>query len=119
MSLNNSLTKGADYQYNAEEPAPGSSIRGRGTTHVRTALRYSQSNGEIESWHKSLKSQCIRPGARRTPEAGRRPIQRHVEHYDTVRLNTGVGTILRPIRWKARTIYYARDSKLEKARRQR
>jgi len=29
-------------------------------THVRTSPYYPQSNGKIERWHKSLKSECIR-----------------------------------------------------------
>src|SRR5580700_11547956 len=31
-------------------------------THVRTSPNYPQSNGKLERWHKSLKSECIRPG---------------------------------------------------------
>jgi len=37
-------------------------IRLCGMTHVRTAPYYPQSNGKIERWNKSLKSECIRPG---------------------------------------------------------
>jgi len=33
-----------------------------GMTHVRTSPYYPQSNGKLERWHKSLKSECIRPG---------------------------------------------------------
>jgi transposase InsO family protein len=35
-------------------------IRICGMTHVRTSPYYPQSNGKIERWHKSLKSECIR-----------------------------------------------------------
>jgi len=35
-------------------------IRISGMTHVRTSPYYPQSNGKIERWHKSLKSECIR-----------------------------------------------------------
>lgn len=35
-------------------------IRLCGMTHVRTSPYYPQSNGKIERWHKSLKSECIR-----------------------------------------------------------
>ena len=34
----------------------------RGYTHARTSPGYPQSNGKLERWHKSLKSECIRPG---------------------------------------------------------
>ena len=37
-------------------------IRISGMTHVRTSPYYPQSNGEIERWHQSPKSECIRPG---------------------------------------------------------
>ncbi len=37
-------------------------IRISGMTYVRTSAYYPQSNGKIERWHKSLKSECIRPG---------------------------------------------------------
>ena len=33
-------------------------IRIAGMTHVRTSPSYSQSNGKLERWHKSLKSEC-------------------------------------------------------------
>ena len=36
-------------------------IRIAGMTHVRTSPYYPQSNGKLERWHKSLKSECIRP----------------------------------------------------------
>ena len=47
-------------------------IRRTGMTHVRTSPYYPQSNGKIERWHKSLKSECIRPGTPLTPEDARR-----------------------------------------------
>src|SRR5450432_795304 len=37
-------------------------MRIAGMTHVRTSPYYPQSNGKIERWHKSIKSECIRPG---------------------------------------------------------
>ena len=36
-------------------------IRVSGMTHVRTSPYYPQSNGKIERWHKSLKTECVRP----------------------------------------------------------
>lgn len=50
-------------------------IRISGMTHVRTSPYYPQSNGKLERWHKSLKSECIRPGTPLTPEDARRLIQ--------------------------------------------
>lgn len=42
-----------------------------GMTHVRTAPYYPQSNGEIERWHKTIKSDAIRPGQPSTLEEAR------------------------------------------------
>jgi transposase InsO family protein len=59
-------------------------IRIAGMTHVRTSPYYPQSNGKLERWHKSLKSECIRPGTPLTREDALRLIQTYVEHYNTV-----------------------------------
>jgi transposase InsO family protein len=37
-------------------------IRLSGMTHVRTSPYYPQSNGKLERWNQSIKSECIRPG---------------------------------------------------------
>jgi hypothetical protein len=68
-------------------------IRISGMTHVRTSPYYSQSNGQIERWHKSLKGECIRPGTPLSLEDARRLVQGYVEHYNNVRLNSAVGYI--------------------------
>jgi transposase InsO family protein len=39
-------------------------IRISGMTHVGTSPSYPQSNGKLERWHKSLKSESTRPGTR-------------------------------------------------------
>ena len=38
-------------------------IRISGMTHVRTAPYYPQSNGKIERWHKTIKSDALRPAS--------------------------------------------------------
>ncbi|MGB2886093.1 MAG: DDE-type integrase/transposase/recombinase, partial [Candidatus Acidiferrales bacterium] len=62
-------------------------IRIAGMTHVRTSPSYPQSNGKLERWHKSLKSECIRPLTPLNREDARRLIQTYVDHYNTVRLH--------------------------------
>jgi len=90
-------------------------------THVRTAPFYPQSNGKVERWHKSLKTECIRPGTPLTPEDARRLIQRYVDHYNTVRLHSGIGFVTPAdmLAGRQAEIHAARDRKLEQARQQR
>jgi transposase InsO family protein len=68
-------------------------IRISGMTHVRTSPYYPQSNGKIERWYKSLKSECIRPGTPLSLEDARRLVEGYVAHYNSVRLNSATGYI--------------------------
>jgi transposase InsO family protein len=96
-------------------------IRISGMTHVRRSPYYPQSNGKLERWHKSLKSECIRPGVPLTPRDARRRIGRYVEHYNTVRLHSAIGYVTPTdmLTGRQAQIHAARDHKLEHARRQR
>jgi hypothetical protein len=90
-------------------------------THVRTSPGYPQSNGKLERWHKSLKSECIRPGTPLTREDALRLIHTYVHHYNTIRLHSAVGyvTPYDMLAGRAAEIHAARDCKLEQARRER
>jgi putative transposase len=96
-------------------------IRISGMTHVRTSPFYPQSNGKLERWHKSLKSECIRPLTPLTLEDARRLIQSYVDHYNTVRLHSAIGYVTPQdmLTGRQAEIHGARDRKLEQARRQR
>jgi len=96
-------------------------IRISGMTHVRTSPYYPQSNGKLERWHKSLKSECIRPGTPLSPEDARRLIQHYVDHYNQVRLHSAIGfvTPMDMLAGRQAEIHTARDRKLEAARMQR
>jgi putative transposase len=96
-------------------------IRISGMTHVRTSPYYPQSNGKLERWHKSLKSECIRPGTPLSPEDARRLIQHYVEHYNQVRLHSAIGfvTPMDMLAGRQAEIHAERDRKLEAARSQR
>jgi len=96
-------------------------IRISGMTHVRTSPYYPQSNGKIERWHKSLKSECIRPGTPLSLEDARRLVDGYVEHYNNVRLNSATGYITPKdvLAGRQQEIHAERDRKLEAARQQR
>ncbi|HEV1993087.1 MAG TPA: IS3 family transposase [Candidatus Acidoferrum sp.] len=96
-------------------------IRICGMTHVRTSPYYPQSNGKLERFHQSLKSECIRPGTPLNAEDARRLIQRYVDHYNTVRLHSAIGFVTPQdmLAGRQAEIHAARDRKLEAARQQR
>ena len=93
-------------------------IRICGMTHVKTSPYYPQSNGKLERWHKSLKSECIRPGTPLSLEDARRLVAGYVEHYNTVRLHSAIGyvTPADKLAGREQQIFAARDAKLEAAR---
>lgn len=96
-------------------------IRLSGMTHVRTSPYYPQSNGKQERWHKSLKSECIRPRCPLDLEDARRMVGEYVEHYNTRRLHSAIGYIAPAdmLAGRAAEIHAERDRRLEAARRQR
>jgi len=96
-------------------------IRICGMTHVRTSPYYPQSNGKLERWHKSLKSECIRPGTPLSLEDARRLVAGYVEHYNNVRLHSAIGYVAPADRLAGRepVIFAERDRKLNEARRRR
>lgn len=49
-------------------------VRICGMTHVRTSPFYPQSNGKLERFHKTIKSECIRPGTPLSLDDARRPL---------------------------------------------
>jgi putative transposase len=68
-------------------------VRMSGMTHVRTSPFYPQSNGKIESWHKTVKRECIRPKVPLSLEDARRIVAGFVNEYNTNRLHGGIGYI--------------------------
>ena len=96
-------------------------IRISGMTHVRTSPHYPQSNGKLERWHKSLKTECIRPGTPLSLEDAKRLIQHYVARYDYIRLHSAVGYVTPNDMLAGRQvgIHTERDRKLEAARQQR
>ena len=96
-------------------------IRICGMTHVRTSPFYPQSNGKIERWHKSLKSECIRPKTPLSLEDAREIVKVFVSHYNNERLHSALGYIAPEDKLEGRDkeIFAERDRKLESARLER
>jgi transposase InsO family protein len=96
-------------------------IRICGMTHVRTSPYYPQSNGKLERWHKSLKSECIRPGTPLSLDDARRLVADYVAHYNTVRLHSAIGYVAPADKLHGREplIFAERDRKLDEARQRR
>jgi len=66
-------------------------IRLSGMTHVRTSPHYPQSNGKVERWHKTLKSECIRPKTPLSLEETRRVVAVYVDYHNNQRLHSAIG----------------------------
>ena len=87
-------------------------------THVRTSPYYPQSNGKLERWNHSFKSEGFRPGVPLTLADGLRVAARYIAYYNTERLHSAIGYVTPQTRLEGRQqeIFEARDRKLEAAR---
>lgn len=96
-------------------------IRISGMTHLRTAPYYPQSNGKLERWNRSIKSECIWPGVPLSLEDAERLVAQYVTVYNEQRLHSALGyvTPLDQLQGRQAEIHAARDCKLEQARWQR
>ena len=88
---------------------------------MRTSPYYPQSNGKIERWHKTLKTEAIRPRTPFSLEEARRVVATFVQHYNEVRLHSAIGYVTPAdmLAGRQAEIHTARDRKLEEARRER
>lgn len=96
-------------------------IRISGMTHVRTSPYYPQSNGKLERWNQSIKSECIRPGVPLSLEDAIRLVGQYVAYYNDQRLHSAIGYVAPKdlLEGRRETIQAERDRKLEAARRNR
>ena len=96
-------------------------IRISGMTHVRTSPYYPQSNGKMERWNKSIKSESIRPGVPLSVEDAEHLITQYVQVYNEQRLHSAIGYVTPQAMLDGRQteIHAARDPKLELARQRR
>jgi transposase InsO family protein len=93
-------------------------IRLCGMTHVRTSPFYPQSNGKLERFHKTIKSECIRPKTPLSLDDARRLVAEYVEYYNNIRLHSAIGYITPADKLAGRDkeIFEKRDRKLAEAR---
>ena len=90
-------------------------------THVKTSPYYPQSNGKLERFHKTLKSECNRPQTPLNLDDARRVVERFVHHYNIVRLHSAIGYVTPADKLAGREaqIFAQRDQKLAEAREKR
>ena len=93
-------------------------IRISGMTHVKTSPFYPQSNGKLERFHGTIKSECIRPGVPLSLDDARRMVEKYIVHYNNVRLHSAIGYVAPADKLGGRDlqIFKERDRKLEEAR---
>lgn len=96
-------------------------IRISGMTHVRTSPYYPESNGKIERWHKTVKSECIRPRTPLSLQDAKRLVGEFVHEYNTVRLHSAIGYVTPQDKLEGRekTIFAERKRKLREAQERR
>jgi transposase InsO family protein len=96
-------------------------IRLAGMTHVRTSPFYPQSNGKLERFHKTLKTECIRPKTPLSLDDARRIITEFIDTYNNKRLHSAIGYVTPAdmLAGRQKEIHTARDQKLEEARSKR
>jgi putative transposase len=88
---------------------------------VRTSPYHPQSNGKLERYHKSLKSECIRPKTPLSLEDAKRAVGEFVSHYNDHRLHSAIGYVAPRdmLEGRQEAIHAERDRKLEQAREER
>ncbi len=88
-----------------------------GLQHIRTSVRYPQSNGKIERFHRSLEEECIQTSSMINLEDARKQIAKYVEHYNNYRLHSAL-FYLRPVDFLSGNVdalLKARQDKLDEA----
>lgn len=96
-------------------------VRISGMTHVRTSPYYPQSNGKVERFNKTIKGECIRPGAPLSKDDAIRIVTKFVSEYNEVRLHSAIGYVTPKdmLEGRQKQILDERDAKLEAARERR
>jgi transposase InsO family protein len=93
-------------------------VRLSGMTHVRTSPYYPQSNGKIERFHKTIKSNHIRQQQFDSLVQMQRSVGEYIEFYNTVRLHSAIGYVTpqQKLNGEEAGIFKQREEKLNDAR---
>ncbi|MDQ3635673.1 MAG: IS3 family transposase [Acidobacteriota bacterium] len=96
-------------------------IRISGMTQVRTSPYYPQSNGKIERWHQSLKTESLRQKVPLSLEDARRIIGEYIREYNQNRLHSGIGYVTPQTKMDGaeKQVWAMREAKLANARAER
>jgi putative transposase len=96
-------------------------VRICGMTHVKTSPYYPQSNGKLERYHRTLKSDCIRVNSPLSLDDVQRVVSDFVAHYNNKRLHSSIDYVspLDKLEGRAEQILAAREMKLAVAREKR
>ena len=89
-----------------------------GMTHVRTSPYYPQSNGKLERYHRSIKSEAIRPNPPDSEQQAHDIVETYVEYYNHKRLHSAIGYIapIHQLMGKEKPIFDQRRLKLGEAK---
>lgn len=65
-------------------------VRTSGLTHVKTSVGYPQSNGKLERYHKTIKTEKIKRSSFLSEEDARAQIAKYVDFYNNERLHSAI-----------------------------
>ena len=86
-------------------------------THVTTAPYYPQSNGKLERYHRSIKTEGLRPNCPLNQQDAQQIISRYIHDYNHKRLHSAIGYVPPMLRLegKDRALHEQRKQKLQQA----
>jgi len=92
-------------------------LKETGLQHIRTSVRYPQSNGKIERFHRSINSECLKSHSLIDLEDARKQIAQYITYYNTKRLHSALYYITPEdfLNGKADDILKTRQKKLNDA----
>lgn len=96
-------------------------IRTMEMTHVKTSPHYPQSNGKLERYHRTIKSECVRQAGWCEQEQATAQIEQYVSYYNMHRLHSALGYVTPFARLQGHEefIFARRQQQLRQARRLR